>query len=69
MQSDLHETLKGLLEKRMDALTTGVGEKATRDQRHLQDGSEQRAYWHYGYASALKDVLAILDDAGGIRPN
>lgn len=27
------------------------------DQKHLDDGSPERAYWHYGYAVALRDVL------------
>jgi hypothetical protein len=26
------------------------------DQKHLDEGSPERAYWHYGYLVALKDV-------------
>ena len=62
--SDIHGTLRDLLEKRMDALYDGEGEKATREQRHLREGSEERVYWHYGYASALKDVLTLLEGTG-----
>lgn len=29
-------------------------------QRHLDEGTTERVYWHYGYAVALKDVLALL---------
>lgn len=28
------------------------------DQRHLSEGSAERAYWHHGYRAALLDVLA-----------
>lgn len=64
-QSEMHDTLKGMLEKRMDSLSSSEGTKAVREQRHLDKDSEERMYWHYGYASALKDVLSILDSAGG----
>jgi hypothetical protein len=30
------------------------------EQRHLDEDTAERAYWHYGYAVALKDVLALL---------
>jgi hypothetical protein len=33
-------------------------------QRHLDAGTPERAYWHAGYASALKDILRTLRGAG-----
>ena len=27
------------------------------EQKHLDDGTEARAYWHYGYAMAIDDIL------------
>ena len=30
------------------------------EQRHLDEGSQARAYWHYGYLVALRDVLKLL---------
>ena len=30
------------------------------DQNHLDDGTPERAYWHYGYLVALKDVRKLL---------
>jgi len=27
------------------------------DKKHLDEGTPERAYWHYGYAMALHDVL------------
>ena len=29
-------------------------------QAHLDAGTSEQAYWHYGYAVALQDVLALL---------
>ena len=28
------------------------------EQKHLDSGSIERGYWHYGYAMALRDILA-----------
>jgi hypothetical protein len=61
---ELHQALRGLLAKRMDALGADAGKKASAEQSHLEEGTTEREYWHHGYASALKDVLSILDDAG-----
>ena len=36
------------------------GPTALTDQRHLDEGSTERVYWHYGYLMALRDVLAII---------
>jgi hypothetical protein len=33
------------------------------EQKHLDAGSAERAYWHYGYLSALKDVLKLMSSA------
>lgn len=33
----------------------------TVDQRHLDEHTPERAYWHYGYQAALGDVLALLE--------
>jgi hypothetical protein len=30
------------------------------EQAHLDEGSEARAYWNYGYLVALRDVLDVL---------
>jgi hypothetical protein len=31
------------------------------DQRHLDEHTPERAYWHYGYQAALSDVLALIE--------
>ena len=30
------------------------------EQKHLDEGSSERAYWHHGYQAALADVLNWL---------
>lgn len=32
------------------------------EQRHLDEGSRERAYWHYDYLVALRDVRAALGE-------
>ena len=32
-----------------------------REQKHLDGGSVERAYWHYGYMVALGDVIRLLE--------
>jgi hypothetical protein len=33
------------------------------EQKHLDEGTQERAYWHYGYMTALRDVLRFLTDS------
>ena len=30
------------------------------EQKHLEEGSQERVYWLYGYLAALKDVLQFI---------
>jgi hypothetical protein len=32
-----------------------------RSQKHLDPGTLEQAYWHYGYVCALRDVLAVIN--------
>lgn len=34
------------------------------NQEHLNEGSKERAYWHYGYMVALNDALKLLTGDG-----
>jgi Mn-dependent DtxR family transcriptional regulator len=61
---EIHQTLEDLLDERMEALDHSSGREACREQLHLEEGTSERTYWHYGYASALKDVLGILQGTG-----
>lgn len=41
------------------------------DQRHLESGTSEQAYWHFGYVSAINDVMRLLSETsaseGGSR--
>jgi hypothetical protein len=30
-------------------------------QKHLDEGSVEQAYWHYGYLCALRDVVSAIN--------
>lgn len=31
------------------------------EQKHLEEGSQERVYWHYGYMTALRDVVRLMN--------
>lgn len=41
------------------------------DQKHLESGTPEQAYWHFGYVSAISDVMQLLSETsaseGGAR--
>ena len=46
---------------RIDVLTGWLTENASyceTEQKHLVGGTAERAYWHYGYVCALRDLLS-----------
>jgi len=53
-------TLEMVLEDRLSRLSAENKGNACEQQKHLDTGTPEREYWHHGYASALKDVLRIL---------
>lgn len=62
METSVDEVLKSRLDGIMKWLEENQSECRT-EQRHLDEGTQERAYWHYGYAVAIRDVLALLGDA------
>lgn len=40
-----------------------------REQKHLDEGTRERFYWHYGYMVALRDVLRFLKGEKLINPD
>jgi hypothetical protein len=56
--ADLSETI----DRRIDGLAEWVAEHASmfEIQAHLDDGEPERAYWHCGYLTALRDLRALL---------
>jgi hypothetical protein len=42
-----------------DWLTENAPECFT-EQKHLDEGTQERVYWHYGYMVALRDALRFM---------
>lgn len=45
--------------ERIERLTEWLRENAPyidAEQKHLDEGASERAYWHYGYLCALRDL-------------
>ncbi len=57
-EQQLIETLQG----RFAAMKGWLQETGcATEQKHLIEGTPERVYWHYGYAIALRDVLAKMN--------
>lgn len=55
--------LKQHLDRRSQELQQWLTQHAPdieREQHHLQEGTPERAYWHYGYLIALRDIRGLL---------
>jgi hypothetical protein len=62
MTRDLTDTVKALA-TRVNTLREELKlSKATVEQRHLEQGTEARDYWHYGYLMALTDILKQIEE-------
>lgn len=51
------------LEKRVKDLQDWLKENAPEvfaQQKHLDEGSQERVYWHYGYFAAVRDIYRLL---------
>jgi hypothetical protein len=56
-----------LLEHRIAQLGNWLDDEspfARFDQRHLDPGTPEQAYWHLGYMMALQDALALIQGEG-----
>lgn len=55
-------TLEEALDQRIFGLAEWLEQhsKVVAEQRHLDEGSRERAYWHYGYLAALRDFRELL---------
>lgn len=57
--------MRATLRARADGIQDWLREHAQacqREQRHLDEGSIERAYWHYGYMAALCDIMRLLEE-------
>ena len=58
-----------MLERRIDALMEWLAKEngvSMGEQRHLDSGTPERLYWHYGYYMALRDILEMLPRGRGL---
>lgn len=56
--------LASALRARMEGMRAWMADEvpyAAADQQHLNADTPECAYWHYGYMSALKDVLDLAE--------
>ena len=63
MSSSTVETFVEVLQKRCDGQLSWLEEnfpEVFREQLHTVKDTQERVYWHYGYAIALCDVLDLL---------
>lgn len=70
MQTTTELTIVSRARKRIEELKRWLlanSPECFKDQKHLNEGSAERVYWHYGYLSALQDVLRLLDETDPIR--
>lgn len=58
----LDQTKLKLLIKQRDTILAWVEEQGTAaaEQRQLEANSAERLYWHYGYQSALTDLINFV---------
>ena len=63
--------LEALLAKRIAPLSKWLAQHApycAAEQAHLDEGTRERAYWHYGYVVALTDVRDVLRNGRRLPP-
>ena len=51
------------IENRCRELSEWISHRAPQcltEQKHLQEGSQERGYWAHGYLSALRDVVTLF---------
>lgn len=52
------------IRERMDDIQKWISDEApyiVADQRHLDANTPERAYWHFGYQAALRDILNLVE--------
>lgn len=62
------DTLLQRLRKRCDGQVEWLREhhpEVFNEQKHLNAESAERAYWHFGYAAALRDILNQMPPENG----
>ncbi len=66
--NDLSNVLKKRVKDTNDWIRVSCPE-ITKDQKHLDSCTSERAYWHYGYMIALRDVLRLIGTGSSRKPS
>jgi len=56
-----------VLKNRADGLRDWLLKKAPEcftEQKHTEEGTQERIYWHYGYLVAMRDIYQLLTGQG-----
>jgi hypothetical protein len=48
--------------KRLEKWLMQHAPECVTEQKHLDEGSQERRYWNYGYVVALRDVLRLMTE-------
>jgi hypothetical protein len=57
-----------VISDRIDHLTGWLAENASdceSAQKHLDEGTAEQVYWHYGYLCALRDMVSAIQTKSG----
>lgn len=57
--SDIENTLQSRAEG-IDTWLRQIGSSCKAEQKHCEEGTVERTYWHYGYMMALRDALDLI---------
>lgn len=60
------DRLEALLKKRQNEIEKFLMKdhiEVFAEQKHLDRGSVERAYWHYGYLAAMRDIINRMEGA------
>lgn len=56
---------KEILEKRIEGLKNWLKKEKSEifiEQKHCEEGTIERIYWHYGYMMALVDIVNKMEE-------
>lgn len=48
---------------RLDVWLDQIDAPCKTEQKHCEEGTVERAYWHHGYMMALRDILKQMEDS------
>lgn len=71
MRASVGRLVEMALRKRISGLRKWLRQNAPEcgeEQKHLEEGTPERVYWHYGYMVALRDILTLIHPKSPFSP-